>query len=107
MSTSLSEHIEAWQVKIAAMQEAAKLYPDARIDGDYVISDQLKPEECDHLHCQHTASGDILRVGRQLPGIVVMRPFGGTIPMVLLWDLKRADPDLYQRVVQLVAKRGG
>jgi hypothetical protein len=104
MGDSLAYIIEQRRKKCDAIDAALKLYPDAYIDGDYIASGQLKAEDCDYIQCDHTTTGDMLRVGRELDGIVVMMPFNGAIPTTLFWKLKRVEPELYQRLVQLVAK---
>lgn len=105
VSSTLREVIDERREKCDALEAALALYPDAYIQGDCLFSDSLKPEDCDYAFVEHTKDGDLLRAGKQLKGTVVCRRFSGSVPFVLVWDLCRKEPELYKKLVQLVAKR--
>jgi hypothetical protein len=108
MSTSVAEMLDERDKKNAAIREALKLYPDLYIDGDYLVSQSLKPEDCDTIVVGHidTPHGDTLRAGKQFEYVTVTRPFDGLVPMIVFWQLRREHPDLYAKLVQIVAKQG-
>lgn len=107
MSTSVAEIIHERRAKCDALEAALTLYPDAHISGDYICSASVKAADCDVVLADHTKQGDLLRVGKQLDGVVILKPFLGETPMLLLWWLREKHPELYQQVVRVVATRGG
>lgn len=100
MSTTLAEFIAQNRAKCDAMEAALKVYPDAYISGERVVSPSLKAEDCDHVECDV----DTIRVGRRIDGFLVLMPYATTSTLVLLWSLERKDPETYQKLVRMVAK---
>lgn len=107
MADSVLYILEQRAKKDAAIRRAVEAYPDARIDGDHLVSNGLRHEDCDTIVTIDGYKGATsLRAGKHFGDVVLLRDWPHTVDTtVFLRNLTIHDRDLYGRILAALAGR--
>lgn len=112
MSDSLENILEQREAQNAAIRAALQRYPDLRYEGHHLVSDALRPEDCDRLYLVHSERdrSDYIRIGKKVGDLTVLcstRSWLSPAAYAFFRSLKHKHYDLYSQLVKLLAESRG
>ena len=112
MSDSLEVLLGKREQQNAAIREALSLYPDLRYEGDHLVSDAVRPEDCDRIYLvpDRRLGADFIRLGKKVGPITVLcstQNWLAPAAYSFFRGLKNKHHDLYSQLVKLLAESRG